>query len=216
MTTAPVWFTGMEWGPQLVSHILTLGELLNNASLAAGIGAAAAFMLVMLNDWRRDRRAAKRLIPALLKRLRVLIESRRTGTRDAAKSLGTGNHLRTIGLPFPVGRIERHADRAVDHLTDRQAMALDNLIFWMRECDRLNANYRAALDQIDAASSDFTRGEASMRLQVPGLVQRLGQRYAEEIHLLTKLDALIAAYLAGTLNERGGIPATEATGSEKT
>jgi hypothetical protein len=36
--------------------------------------------------------------------------------------------------------------------------------------------------------------------------QRLALRYVEEVGLLKGIDELIVAYLAGKLNERGGIP----------
>jgi hypothetical protein len=160
----------------------------------------------VLNDRRRDRRTAKKLLPQLLGRLRTLIESRLDGTTKAAQSLGQDMQMRDTALPFPIDRIERYADQGAAHLSDRQAMALDNLMFWMRESDRLNGVCLELLDQIDLARSDPTIGDDNSRMHVPSMTRRLGERYAEEIYLLKRINELIAAYLAGTLNKRGGIP----------
>ena len=56
--------------------------------LAALVGAAAAFFLVVLNDWRRNRRIATKQLPALLRRLIVLVDSRHKGAIDARASIG--------------------------------------------------------------------------------------------------------------------------------
>jgi hypothetical protein len=181
--------------------------ILDNASLAAAIGAAGAFFLVVLNDRRRDRRIAKKVLPALLKRLRVLVDGRTHSAKDAESSLGRPMRVRDKGLHFPTERIERYAEQSVDHLTDRQEMALANLVFWMQESDRLNEACLGLLDQLNLSDRDFSRGETSMRLQAPGIIKELGQQYREELVLLRRIDQLIACYLDGTLNERGGITA---------
>jgi hypothetical protein len=185
---------------------IPLCKLLDNAALAALIGAAAAFLLVILNDWRRARRSAKMLLPGLLGRLRMLIESRLDGTTKAAQSLSQDMQMRDTALPFPIDRIGRYADQGAAHLSDQQAMALDNLMFWMRESDRLNGVCLELLDQIDVARSDPSISDDNSRMHVPSMTRRLGERYREEIYLLKRINELIAAYLAGTLNERGGIP----------
>src|ERR1700679_3986463 len=176
----------------------------DNASFAAFVGAAAAYFLVVLNDHRRARRAAKKILPAMLKRLRVLIESRRTNTAAAEKSLDQPLRVRDIGLHFPIARIQQYADQSIEHLSERQAMALENLVFRMGECDRLNTVSLELLDQVNVANSDITRGEANQRLQVPALIKRLREHYREQMHLLTTIDEFIVAYLEGTLNECGG------------
>lgn len=186
----------------------------DNASFAAFIGAAAAFFLVVLNDRRRDRRAAKKILPALLKRLRVLTESRRKNTAKAEKSLDQPLRVRDIGLHFPIARIQQYADQSIEHLSGRQAMALESLTFRMGECDRLNAVSLELMDQINVANSDITRGEASQRLQVPSLIKRLREHYNEQMHLLTTIDEFIVAYLEGTLNERGGPTVTTSHDSD--
>ena len=176
----------------------------DNASLGALIGAASAFFLVVLNDRRRDRRVAKKLLPSMLKRLRVLVDGRMKSAIAAERSVGQPMRVRDIGLHFPTARLERFAEQSIEHLAERQAMALDNLVFWMGESDRLNEACLALLDQINIAERDPTPGAESSRLKIPGRLSQLGVHYREELHLLKKIDALIVCYLEGTLNERGG------------
>jgi hypothetical protein len=176
----------------------------DNASLGALIGAASAFFLVMLNDRRRERRIAKKLLPATLRRLRVLVSGRKKSALSAQGSVHQQTRIRDVGLHFPTARLERFAERSIEHLSEPQAMALDNLVFWMGESDRLNGACLAILDQIILADRDPTLGPQSSRLQVPAMLGELVMHYGEELLLLKKIDELIICYLEHTLNERGG------------
>jgi hypothetical protein len=178
---------------------------LDNASLAALVGAAAAFLLVVVNDWRRNRRIATKQLPVLLHRLLVLVESRHKGAVEALASVGKDSPMGNIGLPFPVDRIERYAEQVGDRLTDRQAFALDNICFLMREADRLNNAARETCLKIDHAKLDITPGDSNTRQLVHGLTTVLQKHYGEESVLLAQVRKLITAYLEHRLNERGGV-----------
>jgi hypothetical protein len=184
-------------------------DVLNNATLGALAGAAAAFLLVAATDWRRNRRIATTLLPALLRRLQVLVVSRVDGANSALATVENDPPMRNIGLRFPVERIERYADQVPDRLTERQAFALDNLAFWMRESDRLNAASLDLLDQIDEAHIKYTHGIVGARDKVSSFKEILRKRYAEERVLLARVLLVLDAYLAGKLNERGGPLDTE-------
>jgi hypothetical protein len=182
----------------------TVLEVLDNASLAALVGAAAAFFLVGANDWRRRRRIARVAIPALLRRLAELVEKRDGSLREAQASLKGGPPIRHIPLRFPVERLERLADGAMDCLTTPQASALDNVIFYMREADRVNQHALNLLGAVDEANSDPRAGPLGGRVQAPGLMRQARQRYSEEGALLAQIRSTLAAYLSRRLNESGG------------
>ena len=57
----------------------------------------------------------------------------------------------------------------------------------------------------DASLLTAAIGDENSRMHVPSMTRRLGDRYREGICILKRIDEMIAAYLAGTLNERGGI-----------
>jgi len=101
------------------------------------------------------------------------VDSRYKGAIDARAFIGNDPPMGNIGLRFPVERIERYAEQVSDRVTDRQAFALDNICFIMREADRLNYAARQTCLAIDHAKLDITRGEANTRLQVPGLISLL-------------------------------------------
>ena len=180
---------------------------LDNATLGALVGAAGAFLLVVLTDWRRNRRIATTQLPALLRRLLVLATTRHEGATGARDSVSTDPRIRpmgNIGLPFPTGRIDRYVDLAGDHLTDQEAFALDNICFAMREADRLNAASRDLCAEIDRAQIDVTRGEGNKLGGVFGLTAIFKRQSAEEAVLLDHVKKSIKAYLDGRLNEHGG------------
>ena len=124
-------------------------KFLDNASVGAFLGAAFAFVLVIANDWRRERKKARSLIPVLLRHARELIASRETGAANVRASLGHSEVARNTGLRFATVRLERLAEECADQLHDRNQMALQNLAFWMDSADGLNAEALRLVDQIE-------------------------------------------------------------------
>ena len=187
-------------------------DWLDNATLGALLGAAGAFLLVMLTDWWRNRRVARKQLPSLLRQLLVLVDARYKGAIDARDSIEPDPRMQpmgNIGMPFPVERIQRYSELVGDRLTDRQGFALSNITFGMREADRLNAASRDLCGEIDRAQTDMAIGEGSKRVHVPSLRSLLKKQYGEEAVLLDHLRKSIRAYLEGRLNERGGPLASE-------
>jgi hypothetical protein len=182
-------------------------DALNNASVGALIGAAAAYFLIAANDWRRNGRMAKKLLPAMLSRLLVLIDSRLNGVMTARATVDQQDQpMGNIGMPLPVDRIDRYGEQLADRLTDPQAFALENLAFWMREADRLSSEAMAIVRQIREAKLDPTRGDGNAILKVSGFKILLKQILDEERQLLEQTRDAIKAFLEGRLNERGGPP----------
>ena len=86
---------------------------LNNASVGAFVGAASAFFLVVLLDWKRNRRKARTGIPALLRRQRTLAANRRA-TAEQARD----DRSRSIAIkepPFGVDALMRLAEEVPDY-----------------------------------------------------------------------------------------------------
>lgn len=180
-------------------------DAFNNASIGALIGAAAAFLLVVATDRRRNRRTAKRVLPAMLRRVQVLVDNRIEGAVKARDSVNQQDRpMFNTGLTFPSERIDRYADEVNDRLSDAQAFALSNITFYMREADRCNFDCEGLVRQIHEALVDSRRGEENARGSIPGLESILIERYGAEITLLTRTKQTIEAYLSGSLSERGG------------
>ncbi len=68
------------------------------------MGALGAFWLVIANDWRRERRVARKTIPVTLRRLRTLIQSRLEGAEHAVTQ-SANFPTRNVGLRFPVEQL---------------------------------------------------------------------------------------------------------------
>jgi hypothetical protein len=187
-------------------------DVFNDATLAALVGAAAAYLLVAATDRRRNRRIATAMLPELLRRTKVLIAQRTKSASDALAAVDRNPPMQNIGLPFPAERIERYADQVPDRLTDPQAFALANIAFFMREADRLNAVSLGLAQQVEEVLAHNEHGGAEMNelFKVAGLKDLLRKRYAEERALIERAGQIIDAYRAGRLSDTGGLPAPEA------
>jgi hypothetical protein len=172
-------------------------EFLNNASVGAFIGAAAAFLLVILTDWRRNQRVATIVLPSLLKKMGYLARSR----HDDLCAQSKVPPRPVIALPFAVDRLERLTDQAADRLDDLHARALETVIFFMRSADRVNGEARLLFEQIDLAGTDMTRGDDNERARVPALLRLATERYNEEQQLLKRVYEIIENFLADRLTE---------------
>jgi hypothetical protein len=107
----------------------------DNASLAAFIGAGAAYLLVVINDRRRARRFARRIVPAELSRIQTLIASRIEGVERARESLNTETHISDIGQRFAVALLRQYAERTVDTLPPVRINAIYDIAFQLEEAD---------------------------------------------------------------------------------
>jgi voltage-gated potassium channel Kch len=172
-------------------------EFLNNASVGAFIGAAAAFLLVILTDWRRNRRVATVVLPSLLKKMAYLARSRHEDLVAQSKNPPRP----VIALPFAVDRLERLTELVADRLDDLQARALEAVMFFMSAADRVNEGTRLLFEQIDLANTDMTRGETNRRSQGPALLMLAAARYNEEQQLLKRIYEIIDNYVANRLTE---------------
>lgn len=177
-------------------------SFLDNASVGAFFGAATAFFLVIANDWRRARRRAHKILPAVLKREALLVENRiaaRPNTRDEETK---GRLIEHRSLTFSVGTVRRDAEELADHIAERQAMGLYNIAVSMESADDLNARAVKMVQRIN----ETKRLSLADHEAAQGLSAELERLYSTELNMLKGIRALIHAYLSKTLDERGGAP----------
>jgi len=112
-------------------------RLLNNQSVGAFLGAFAAFTLVVLNDWRRDRRKIRNIqgeIAVNLSHAQHKLETVR-GNRDALRE-------QNKVIPAPIVRfnttiLRQLVAEVLDRLTPDQRRAIDALCYNMEATDAL-------------------------------------------------------------------------------
>ena len=127
--------------------------------------AASAFGLVMLLDAKRNRRKARKRIPALLRRQLTLARNR-LGTAEQARDDRTRNTA-TTEPPFSRDTLTRLTEEVPDYLTDRQQQGLDNIALLMREADLANSTTVALANQIFEARESSATGQTSARAALP-------------------------------------------------
>ena len=106
-----------------------------------------------------------------------------------------------IAIPFGLERLRQLSEQSADRLSDLQARAIETVIFFMRATDRLNDESRLLTEKIELMGIDIQRGDASARLQVPGLWTIVRERYGEERQLLSRILTIIDDYLSDALSE---------------
>lgn len=117
--------------------LLVLERFLNNQSVGAFVGAFAAFMLVVLNDWRRDRRRVRNIkneIKMNLAHAQGKLETLRSN-RAAMRE-----HNKVMPSPiikFNTGYIRQIAAEVLDSFTPDQRRAIDAICYTMEATDGL-------------------------------------------------------------------------------
>ena len=146
-------------------------QFLNNASVAAFLGAFSALLLVVLNDWRRRRRSKTQL--------RYLVGDNLEHARVKLRSVQ--NHLGLLAenrvapapiMPFPVGAIQSKQLDVIDMLGSNENRALDALLYWMDAIDGLLEDFRLRATELqraietngDHATQNFLLGQVKTNL----------------------------------------------------
>jgi hypothetical protein len=195
------WATDQDWTAASSAHSGTpWAPALNNVSFAAVIGAivgsAGAVAAVFITDGIRARRKARQLIPALLRRQRTLARNRRV---EIEQILADGLFMAPAPPPFSIDVLTRLAESVADHLNDREQQGLDNIAHLMRETESL-------ANKANTFYGQSTQASPSSPLKM--FVDLLNHTHTEAASHLSRLEKLIDAYLAGTLNEFGSLDAS--------
>jgi hypothetical protein len=170
----------------------TVADFFNNQSVGAFLGAFAAFLLVVVNDVRRERRK--------IKTLQAEIE---VNLADAKAKLETARRMRSLMreqnrvMPAPVLRFNtaftrQIASEILHHLSIDQRRAVEGLCYTMESIDGLFAE---SLEH----SKQFTRplGQAE-RLAI---ADHLLGNWSDIIANLKRLIEMCQEYLAGQFSE---------------
>lgn len=166
----------------LIEHIV------NNQSFGAFVGACAAFTLVMLNDWRRDRKKVANIrgeIEMNLDLAKAKLETVRRN-RDALR-----NESRVIPAPilkFNTVLIRQLAAEVLARLTLDQRRALEALCYTMDATDGI-------LEEVCSLTRRLR--QPLERLELTSPVMLLGNEYDDAIVNLKRLSEMCQGYVAG-------------------
>lgn len=161
-------------------------RFLNNQSVAAFMGAFAAFLLVMLNDWRRERRKVQNIKGEI-----AVNRSHARHKLDAVRN--NRNLLRKHNqvIPAPIVRFNTTILRqliaeVLDHFTPDQRRAVDALSYTMEATDDLLEEAYALTRQLGETLTQ------SDRILIPN---RLLVLYGDAIVNLKRLIEMCECYL---------------------
>jgi hypothetical protein len=112
-----------------------LERILNNQSVGAFLGAFSAFLLVMLNDWRRERkkvRTIKAEFQVCLSHSTVKLET----VRDKLNLARNHNSVSPAPvMPFNAAIVRQLTAESIDRLSLQQRRAIDGLCYRMEAID---------------------------------------------------------------------------------
>jgi hypothetical protein len=163
-----------------------------NESVAALIGAAAAFVLVAVNDWRRERKKAHKTIPTMLRQAREIAASHKRHAENAIPKIPTGQLDRNFAQPFASDRLQRLTEEVADHLSIDQQNALQRIVFWMGQSE---ADGNEAL-RLTRELVEGPRNRPPQQLQ-----WSLADAYHRQAFLVGCVIDQISAYLENNLKE---------------
>lgn len=171
---------------------MDLEKFFNNQSVGAFLGAFAAFVLVVANDWRRERRKLKTLraeFDVCLGHCTSKLETVRQALLLAREHNGVSP---APVMPFNTAIIRQLTAEAVDRLTIDQRRAIDGLCYRMEATDGvLHQIYQAAL-LLSGALGQAQRVEAARRLLID---------MQDAIVNLRILNLMLSNYLSGKFAE---------------
>jgi len=109
----------------------------NNASVAAFLGAFSAFFLVVLTDWRRNRRK-KKLMQRQIEINKHLAEDKIATVEKNSSAITDHNQLLVVPIMrFPVEDIRRLETEVLDRLGSEEKLAIDAICYMMEAIDGL-------------------------------------------------------------------------------
>ncbi len=187
----------------LLSMCSSISAIENSPAIGAVVGAATAFFLVMANDFRRDRRRARKILPAILKREAFLVDNRIRSRPDVQRERSRGRLVEHLSPAFSAATIRRYAEELTGHITECQTMCLYNIAVSMETADDLNARAAEAVRRWneEATKTPTTLAGAT---NMDNLFVDLQLLYNAELKQLNEIRSLIGAYLTKSLDERGG------------
>lgn len=168
---------------------LKLAErILNNQSVGAFLGAFAAFCLVVLNDWRRERRKV-RTLRAEFQVCRSHTSAKLETVRTSLVRVREHNSVSPAPvMPFNVTVVRQLTAETIDRLSQEQRRAVDGLCYRMEATDGLlEETYQVAI------RLSGPLGQADRM----SLAERLVINLKDVIVNLKVLDFMLSSYIDG-------------------
>ena len=145
---------------------MDLEKFFNNQSVGAFLGAFAAFLLVVMNDWRRERRKVKTIqaeFQVCLAHTAAKLETVRRARTLAREHNGVSP---APVMPFNTAIVRQLTAEAIDRLSLEQRRAIDGLCYRMEATDGvLHEIYQTAL-RLSGAMGQADRLTAAQRLLI--------------------------------------------------
>jgi hypothetical protein len=164
-----------------------IGDFLNNQSVAAFMGAFAAFALVVLNDWRRDARKVKNIAGEIAMN-RSLAEGKLEAVRSNRNLMRQHNKVMPAPiLKFNTTLIRELYAEVLSRLRVEQRRAIEALCYTMEATD-------GVLLEAHELARSFGSSEPADRI---AKAERLLTEYADAIVNLKRLMEMCDNYVMG-------------------
>ena len=163
-------------------------EFLDNKSVAAFAGAFFAFLLVIVNDWRRERRKVKNIRGEIEMNEGIAQKKLETVRRNRSAMRDHNKVMPAPILKFNTTLIRALATDALSHLTIDQRRALEALCYTMEATDDVLA------DAYSLAKEFSKPSEPSVRM---ANAERLLIEFGDAIVNLKRLIEMCSNYVAG-------------------
>jgi hypothetical protein len=171
-----------------------IADLLDNKSVAAFIGAFSAFLLVIVNDWRRERRKVSYLRSEI--EMNQVIARNKTETARGNRSL-IRDHNRISAAPtlkFNTALIRDLAAEVLGRLTPDQRRAVEALCYRMDAIDGL-------FEDVAAQSKKFEPPSDLIHEQRHEIGKSIISTYGDIIVNLKILAEMSGDYITGHFTE---------------
>jgi hypothetical protein len=168
-----------------------LERILNNQSVGAFLGAFAAFLLVMLNDWRRERKKVR----TIKAEFQVCLSHSNAKLKTVRSSLNLARHENGVSpapvMPFNVAIVRQLTAEAIDRLSLEQRRAIDGLCYRMEATDGILLETYQISQRLSGAL------EQAERMMLAG---RLIINFKDAIVNLRVLNFMLTKYIDGEYN----------------
>ncbi len=111
-------------------------SFLQNPSVAAFVGAASAFFLITLNDWRR-KRVKRRVLKAVIDDQAELAKDKIEGIRTNLNMLKDNQFTASPFMPFSINQVSSLHNEVVEILNSHENKGIHILLYWMSAIDKL-------------------------------------------------------------------------------
>ena len=166
----------------------TINEFLDNKSVAAFAGAFTAFLLVIVNDWRRERRKVKNIRAEIEMNAGIAHNKLVTVRRNRSAMRDHNSVMPAPILKFNTTLIRTLASESLSRLTMDQRRALEAVCYTMEATDDLLANAYTLAKEFSKPSEPRVRMADAERLLI---------EFTDAIVNLKRLIEMCGNYVAG-------------------